>query len=334
MHSEVILHLREVLNDRVENVKVSGYQAFSVTLKHLFSFIDGTPIVHDIIQQLIVRYPDLSEEINQALTAQKRYALGQSYDTDILLSYFILKRWSEGRANQWEQESFLFERTAEHNARLMVVQQLFLLPLAAYISEHLAASRIVLNVLRRYKQRTEWFHRNRMLMMLEEDTRRGEQRLAYDLYEYLFDQGIDFVIEPSSVSGEVDLIAQQGSHDPLIADAKVFDPAKSKGRPYIVKGFNQVYTYTRDYNEPFAYLVIFRICSTDLRFDVSGVDSVFPYIRHNGKTIFFVVIDIHNYKTSASKRGPLESVVISENELIQVIEGDVHERVPASSILE
>jgi len=45
---------------------------------------------------------------------------------------------------------------------------------------------------------------------------------AYDLYEYLHDQGIQFHIEPESASGRVDLISAQSGKDRLMADAKNF----------------------------------------------------------------------------------------------------------------
>jgi hypothetical protein len=124
----------------------------------------------------------------------------------------------------------------------------------------------------RYKHRCEWFYKEELLKVTE-DSRRAEKQLALNLYSYLHDQGLNFHIEPSSISGEIDLIASQGSSDPLLADAKVFHD-----KTYLRKAFNQIYTYTQQYNEPCGYLIIFRVTDRDLNFAVSqklhGVSAV------------------------------------------------------------
>jgi hypothetical protein len=43
-----------------------------------------------------------------------------------------------------------------------------------------------------------------------------------------------------------------------------------------------------------------------------------PFIVHNNKTIFIFTIDISPYKKSASKRGPLKAVEITEADLIHI----------------
>jgi hypothetical protein len=94
----------------------------------------------------------------------------------------------------------------------------------------------------------------------ENATQRGERQLAFDLYEYLHGQGIDFHIEPHSASGIADFVAEQVGADRVIADAKLFWPAKGKGKSYIISGFHQAYIYACDFNESCAYLVIYKLC--------------------------------------------------------------------------
>jgi hypothetical protein len=43
-------------------------------------------------------------------------------------------------------------------------------------------------------------------------------------------------------------------------------------------------------------------------------------VIHNNKTIFLVTIDICPHETSASKRGHLRAVEITEQELIRIVE--------------
>lgn len=48
------------------------------------------------------------------------------------------------------------------------------------------------------------------------------------MYAYLFDQGLDFHIEPQSVSGEPDLVAPE-----LVLDAKLFD-GQARNKRYVL----------------------------------------------------------------------------------------------------
>ena len=196
----------------------------------------------------------------------------------------------------------------------------FVEPLFDYIDEQIDDHRTTLALLRKYKHRVEWFFRNELRKRFEADTRKGEKILAMDLYAYLHDQGLDFSIEPSSISGEADLISAQTGTERLVADVKIFDPERSKGISYICSGFNQVYQYTKDYNAPFGFLVIFKTCREDLAVCARGQDSSVPYFTHNNKTIFILVIDIFDYPESASKRGHLKSHELLEADLIRTIE--------------
>ena len=45
-------------------------------------------------------------------------------------------------------------------------------------------------------------------------------------------------------------------------------------------------------------------------------------VRGRGSDIFFVVVDLCEHGVTASKRGPLKSVDISDKELIQSVETD------------
>jgi len=170
----------------------------------------------------------------------------------------------------------------------------------------------MLALLIRYKHRSEWFHREQ-LWSLSQAERRGEKLLALDLYSYLYDQGIDFTIEPSSITGEVDLIAAQDTLDPLLLDTKIFD-GDSRGKQYIRKGFAQLYTYTQQYNQPFGYLVIYKITDRDLRFSLQ-IHGDIPVVVHNHKTIFLITIDIHSHDKPVSQRPPLRAIEITEEEL-------------------
>ncbi|WP_149114168.1 hypothetical protein [Limnoglobus roseus] len=196
----------------------------------------------------------------------------------------------------------------------------FVDPLYEYLDEQIDDQRAILSVLRRYKHKCESFQREHLFKLWSDDTGRGEKSLAFHLYEYLHDQGINLTIEPYSESGMVDMVAAQGTEDPLVADAKIFNPAKGKGKPYICHGFHQIYSYTLDYNEPFGYLVIFKTSPDDLKFAVEGQEQSVPFLTHNHKTIFLLTIDVYPHTESASKRGYLKSVEITKEDLVRAAE--------------
>ena len=108
------------------------------------------------------------------------------------------------------------------------------------------------------------------------DTKKGEKTLACDLYSYLHDQGLEFSIEPASISGRADLVSAQNGPDRLVADVKVFEPQRSKGMEYLRSGFNQVYQYIKDFNDSFGYLVVFKTCHDDLSINARVQDARYP----------------------------------------------------------
>jgi len=114
----------------------------------------------------------------------------------------------------------------------------------------------------------------------------------------------------------IDLIAAQHTDDPVLLDAKVFD-GDSRGKSYIRKGFNQIYTYTQQHNEPFGYLVIYKICEKDLRFSLKESGNI-PLVVHNHKTIFLITIDIYPHPKPVSQRPPIQATEITEEELIEI----------------
>ncbi|HWN07999.1 MAG TPA: hypothetical protein VNO50_01725, partial [Pyrinomonadaceae bacterium] len=118
----------------------------------------------------------------------------------------------------------------------------FLEPFYEYLDEHVDDQQAILYVLRRYKQRCEWFRSEALRSVVTTETQQGENRIAFDLYEYLHEQGIAFYIEPQSASGIADLVAEQVGTDRVVADAKLFWPERGKGKSYILSAFHQAYT--------------------------------------------------------------------------------------------
>jgi hypothetical protein len=199
---------------------------------------------------------------------------------------------------------------------------LFVEPVFAYLTEGLENNSMILALLRRYKHKCEWFERGKLDSLWRSvPSGKGEWVLKLHLYEYLHDVGLDFAIDPYADTGKPDLIASQDPDDALIADAKLFAGDVSSAKRALIHGFNQVYTYTGSYNEPFGYLIVFNTFDEDIRLIVDGSSQAVPFVEHNKKTIFVLTINICPTPTSASKRGALSPIAtIERSELVRTID--------------
>ena len=326
MNIQLIQDLRYKLQKRVQRLKSVDYQHYHATLKRFWNFLHQQEIFLGILDELKTFYRKHAILIERGSYNQDNVNTNlnniNTEDELAAVAYYLIQHCVKSNDSQVELNIGVSLKRAANGQSYEYVtafHSLLVEPLYEYIDECLDDQRVILSLLRRYKHKCEWFKRDELFNIWEEDTRKGEKKLVWNLYEYLYDQGVDFSIEPTSVSGEIDLIALQNTDDRLLADAKIFNPNSSKGKSYIAKGLNQIYIYTQDYNEPFGYLVIFKTCLQDIRFALTNVDQSTPYIVHNNKTIFFLLIDIYPHDTSASKRGKLKTIEIDEKYLIAII---------------
>ncbi|HZZ79739.1 MAG TPA: hypothetical protein VFE62_14565, partial [Gemmataceae bacterium] len=105
-------------------------------------------------------------------------------------------------------------------------------PLIIYLEEALDSNKSVLAILQRYKHKCEWFQRQALHDLWSHADSKGEWVLKLHLYEYLHDNGVQFIIDPYSPLGQADLVSvpdlvstQEGS-ERLIADGKLIRPGK------------------------------------------------------------------------------------------------------------
>ena len=141
-----------------------------------------------------------------------------------------------------------------------VIRDVVTRDLYEFLDERLDEINAVNGLLRKYKQYAEWFQSSQLRQMAtEHENQRGERALALHLQQYVFDQGVEFSVEPSSVSGEVDLLLRDPSGEYILIDAKYIPLGSSKSKVLrkIAEGFNQVARYCNDYNEPQGFLAVF-----------------------------------------------------------------------------
>ncbi|MGK7919804.1 MAG: hypothetical protein AB4080_07325 [Trichodesmium sp.] len=324
--NQVYLQLfRDKLQRRFEQLSNSKHHSFHNYLIMFWNFIQFPPF-KSILEDLAYLYPEQETKaknlIKNELSVSKSWS--QTYKEHYSLTYFIIKECVEfendGRTRYIGEIYYKYDLSKpSDNTVINAFISNVVRPLYEYINESLEENIVISYFLDRYKHRSEWFKRENLYNLYKNKTQKGEKNLCLNLYEYLFEQGIDFSIEPWSISGEADLVLDKSSDYPLIADAKIFD-GKDKNKSYLLKGFRQIYQYTLDYNQPFGYLIIFKVCEEDLKFEVAQNNQPVYCVVHNNKTIFFLTIDIYPHEQPASQRKKLKSYIIKESELIKEME--------------
>jgi hypothetical protein len=322
MDTGYVQNIRYKLQKRVRRLNSTDWQVFHFVVKQFWGFLQSEPIFVGILQELEAKSSSVAEEVEKIFSSRDAIVF-ETEENNAIASYLVIKRCAESDDQSIEIDvAHNYSNEEKHNDALESFRDVFVEPLYEYLDENLDDSGFILTLLRKYKHKCEWFKRELLHSLWANETQRGEKLLALNLYEYLHDQGIEFSIEPVSASGEVDLVAAQTSPEPLIADAKIFNPEKGKGSNYIAKGFHQIYTYTLDYNQPIGYLVIFKTCQEDLKLTFANQAQLTPLVQRNNKTIFFLVVDIYPYCASASKRGKLGYVELTEDSLWDNIGGE------------
>lgn len=325
MNTSIVQQLRYKLQKRVRKVNSSGFQAFHFSLKRFWQFLHNHEVFVGVLEQASKLVATGKDDAERIIKGEALH--GENEDEEVCLAYWVIRSCvdSDGKNDKEILISHRYSHVNKHDEALEIFKDIFVEPLYEYIDEQLDDQRAVLGLLRRYKHHCEWFRRKDLLSIVADEKARssefgkksrGEKQLALHLYEFLYLQGIAFSIEPASISGEADLVSAQNSDDALIADIKVFDPQSGKNKAYLISGFHQVNQYTLDYNESFGYLVIFKTCEEGLAFSSGQQEQSISFVTFNGKTIFFIVIDLFAHEKSASKRGKLKSYVITEQELV------------------
>lgn len=316
MDSEYIQQVRYKLQKRLKRLNTATPTSFRAILVQTWKYLQNNEITSGVLDDLERRLPNEARGWAESIFGNVPVSGDSELENDGIC-YWVIKLSAEiPLSESVDDRNFPLMRIEGGSDETLESFRLeYVEPLFDYIDEHIDDKRMTLVLLKKYKHRCEWFRRAELFDKFSK-SQQGEKALAYNLYEYLYDQGLEFHIEPESASGRPDLISAQSGKDRLVADAKIFD-GENRGIGYIIKGFRQLYDYTKDFNESFGYLVIFKTCAEDLAILTPQQESAIPFVTHNGKTIFFVVIDIFDYPETASKRGKLKAHEITMEKLVE-----------------
>ena len=320
MHDEQLQLIRYKLQKRVRRLNSADTHLFHAYLKQLMNFIDSEPILASARDEMRAHAGNCKiNETVEKIVARTAVTPNSELEAAAVGEQIVLRAICDSPIS-FLDIGYNYGAGSDYSAANEFAFNTFVEPFYEYLDENLDSRKAVLNVLRRYKHQSEWFRAKQLLELATNDTARGEKLLSADLYEHLFMDGVEFSIEPNSASGIPDFVGEQVGDSKIIADAKIFAPAKSKGRTYLLSGINQVYTYLKDYNEFVGYLVVYKLCKEDINFLLPDQNTVFPMVTINNKTVFVCVIDLGNQVQTASKRGKLKTHDITEDDIFTRVE--------------
>ena len=212
-------------------------------------------------------------------------------------------------------------RTSSNKNPLEAIKEIAIRDLYEYLDEHLDGINSVNGILQKYKQSAEWFQKQALQQIVENGYggKTGERALALHLQQYVFDQGVEFTVEPTSASGEVDLLLRDPFGQFIIIDAKYVkrDIAPSAITRKIAEGFNQVARYCDDFNQPEGFLTVFVDDDRSILIDLEQNDG-FRYFNIGGNIIYYSEINIAE-RPSASESGKARQIHITSEKLVEEI---------------
>jgi hypothetical protein len=307
-----MIPLKEVLVSRANDVLNSRHDTVLSNLKIFFEFLDSDVLLKSIKQELMDNLPDAKPMIDK-WSGNRQITLPASYLEKVKTCFAFLVYSIENNYDPWGL-MVMISREEDINMLTTEAMHEFFDPVAKYFEEKITAIDSFQYLLIRFKAQTEWFERENLLSRYSKDTGKGESVLDLSLREYLFNQGVDFPFsKPSSPSGEVDVLSIV-KQKPIPLEVKVFDN-EGRTQAHVKQGVVQAFCYAKDYGETCAYLVVFNVSDREVLFKLSSLD-VPQRIVIGDKTIYIFVINLFNFKDTASKR-KIEPAIIEEKYLLE-----------------
>lgn len=164
--------------------------------------------------------------------------------------------------------------------------------------------------LRRYVERSTRFRRARLRDIAAgafEGRSSAELRLQVDVFEFLFDQNVDFTLDENTGGGRPDLVLRGSRGNRWVVDVKYLSDSTDVAKE-VADGVSQVGRYCRDLQEAEGYLVVVANHPSIIRVAVEPVDGFFP-VPAGGPVVQVTFCDIFA-RPSASKEGRAPEVVL------------------------
>ena len=313
--------LRVRLQERRNRLYRAGYRSYAEELQYFLHFLDENPYIRSLLTVL-----DENSSVNFEEWEAETKGWGQrppfpeTEEGRAKICHQILRRCNAAQTSgEWQKWLRTFSGENKYDDQVRDLTEAVVDPFVYFLHDRIDDAGNVLFVIGRYKLHLEWFSRDELYHRYKNNTSVGEANLDQHLRAALFEGGIDYPFsQPSSPSGEADVVALLGSNDPLVLEVKVFDPELGRNNSHLSQGFHQVLRYANDYNQNIGYLVIFNCSGQQLLIGAGeSSDQDFPpRINYGGKTFFVIPIDVHPDIPSASRERPGTRRVISHEQLV------------------
>lgn len=350
MDQQLLQRTRYLLQARFRRMKKAPAGQFENVAKQVLEWAERHPILGGIIYRLDNIPGDHHDEIvnlmkNNELDGYHYHQIiapwKKDSTSDSIYKGYTSTNWEEHtsaclaviRASIEKPEDSFYQMLAifltkeeysirhSENDPLDAIKDIAVNDLYEFLDETLDSVNAVNGLLHKYKQSVEWFQRDRLHIIIETgyEGRSGERGLALHLQQYVFDQGIEFSIEPTSASGEADLVLRDVSGQYTIIDAKYIasDSPPSTVKKKIAEGLNQVSRYCNDFNQFEGFLAVFVDDDIAIQIEIDQTDG-YRYVKVGGHIIYYIEINI-SQRPSASKSGKAKQISISKAELFHNI---------------
>ena len=338
MDQLLIQRTRYLLRARFRRVQTCPDAMFVNSCKQLIHWIKNHTLLRYVVEDLSKIEGEHESRIHQTLTEVPGWK--GSYDPGTYTAETNIKHSSVcwliviGISNmeniELYKQQFVISCLGEYlngdaqikfDDAVTVIRDVALDGLYEYLDEHLDERNSIYSILIKYKQRSEWFRKNRLRQYAEDglEGKKGEVALAIDVQEYILDQGVEFFVEPASASGEVDLVLKSSEGRYIVVDAKYVknESNRSSVLNKLASGFNQVARYCNDFDVSEGFLVNFVANKTKIRLSLDSHDG-FPYLNVGNKVVYYIEVNIAD-EPSASKSGKATEIELSKGELISSI---------------
>ena len=335
MNEVQIQRTRYILRARFRRAQTSPIELFASSCLQLIKWIKNHPILSPMCIPFNIKYSEIKDQIFKIteIDSINGYDPGCHKATNLTehsaLCYFVIDALSKTSTKRIDIQKFHFccyhefitgdsitAMTSENiDKSLETLKDIALDGLFEFFDEKIDDRNSIFGLLLKYKQLSEWFNRIELNQIAEDENSKGERALVVDLHKYIMNQGVEFIIEPSSVSGEVDLILKDPNGRYLILDAKYLKNTSTNSN--IIKkfhdGFHQIMKYCEDYNETEGYLITYNNTDKRISLNIEKLDGI-NYFSLGGKTIYSIIINIKDEPT-ASKLGKGKELIIEESDL-------------------
>jgi hypothetical protein len=338
LDSQLLQRTRSMLKARVATASTCPERMFGNACTHLLSWLTAHPLLCIHLHALddVAQRKEFSNLLVSRNTLTNLPNTMSPIPTLTIEEYAALSltalRHLAGR-NLWEYEAQFrvvsqalsgHPRTNDHLKQVVDdLRKTMLVGLVTFLDEAIDGQFAVVSLLKKYKQRSEWYRRARLRLIAGtrfEGQPRGEDSLMVDLYEYVHDQGIDFRIESWSASGRADLVAESAEGQRLVLDGKYIRRRDGSATvtKLIAQGLRQVRDYCRDHNESVGYLAMY--VDKDLDVQIEGAPGMFPTVGIGGITIVCIFLNIFEYLQTASARSRPTVLTIPRPALLDAVE--------------